>query len=199
MTAPVARLTCLVSATDDLDLLPGLARAGVDGLQVRAKDLSTRELAALVRAVLEAVASYDVVVSVNDRVDVALATGAAGVHLGADDLSIADARRLGPDLQIGATCRTRADVVAAASAGADYAGFGPVLATDSKPGLPDPLGVSAIREAAGVVPLIAIGGVTATTAAAARTAGAHGVAVIGAIWRHPHPVAAAEELVTAIA
>lgn len=195
----VPRLSCLVSAADDLSLLPALAEAGVDGFQVRAKDLSTRELVALTRVVIDAVRRYGARVLVNDRLDVALAAGADGVHLGADDLAVADARRLAPDLMVGATCRTRAGAEAAAADGADYAGFGPLLATTSKAGLPAPLGVAAVRAAAGVLPLVAIGGLSAPTAADARAAGAHGVAVIGAIWRQPDPLAAAKELVAAVA
>lgn len=192
----VPRLTCLVSDTDDLSLLPALAEAGVDGFQVRAKGLTTRSLVALSRAVVGAVRPYDARVLVNDRLDVALAAGADGVHLGADDLAVADARRLAPGLLVGATCRDRAGAGAAATAGADYAGFGPLFATTSKVGLPAPLGLDAVRAATGVLPLVAIGGLTAATAAEARAAGAHGVAVIGAIWRHPDPLAAAKELVT---
>ncbi|HVK27274.1 MAG TPA: thiamine phosphate synthase [Nocardioides sp.] len=195
----VPRLFCLVSDTDDLSLLPALAEAGTDGFQVRAKGRSTRSLVALSRAVIEAVRPYDARVLVNDRLDVALAAGADGVHLGADDLAVADARRLAPGLMIGATCRTRAGAEAAAADGADYAGFGPLFATASKAGLPAPLGVDAVGVAAGVLPLVAIGGLTAATAADARAAGAHGVAVIGAIWRHRDPVAAAKELVAAVA
>jgi thiamine-phosphate pyrophosphorylase len=191
-------LFCLVAQRDDLTLLPALAEAGVDGFQVRDKSLATGALADLARAVIAAVRPSGATVVVNDRLDVALATGADGVHLGADDLAVADARRLAPSLLIGATCRSRAEVVAAARAGADYAGFGPVFATDSKPGLPAPLGVSAVTEAAGVLPLVAIGGLSAATAADVRAAGAHGVAVIGGVWRHPDPVAAAKELVAAV-
>lgn len=191
-----ARVFCLVSETDDLALLPHLAAAGVDGFQVRAKGLTTRRLTELTAAVLRAVP--DRVVVVNDRVDVALAAGAHGVHLGAEDLPVADARRIGPRLLVGATCRTRVDVAAARASGASYAGIGPIFATTSKAGLPDPLGPDAISEAAGILPLIAIGGVTAATAGPLRSAGAHGVAAIGAIWRQPDPVLAAKELVTAI-
>ena len=90
------RIFCLVSDRDDLSLLPALAEAGVDGFQVRAKDVGTRELVALTRRVIDAVAPYDALVTVNDRVDVALAAGAGGVHLGADDLDVADARRIAP-------------------------------------------------------------------------------------------------------
>lgn len=196
MPAPVARLYCLVSETDDLALLPALADAGVDGFQVRAKTSTTRELAGLTRDVLAAVRRYDAQVIVNDRLDVALAVGAHGVHLGTDDLAVADARRLAPHLIVGATCRSRAALETAATDGADYAGFGPVFATASKAGLSAPLGPEALTAAAGVLPLIAIGGVDATTAGEVRAAGAHGVAVIGAIWRHPDPVTAAKELVT---
>lgn len=194
----LARLFCLVSATDDLDLLEDLALAGVTGFQVRDKDATTRELVALTRLVLAAVRPSGATVIVDDRLDVALATGADGVHLGADDLSVADARRLAPDLVIGTTCRSAEAVHRAAADGATYAGFGPVFATASKSGLPDPLGVEAITAAAGVLPLIAIGGLDADRARQCREAGAHGVAVIGALWRHPDPLAAAKELMTAV-
>ncbi|GCD91243.1 thiamine phosphate synthase [Nocardioides sp. LS1] len=193
------RLFCLVDATDDLSLLPALASAGVGGFQVRAKAVDDRALLALTRAVRSAVEEYGALVVVDDRVDVALAAGAAGVHLGATDLPVADARRIAPGLVVGATCRSRAEVVAAREQGADYAGFGPVFATTSKVGLPDPLGVAAVAAAAGVLPLVAIGGIDAAGAALVRAAGAHGVAVIGSIWRPPDPVAAAKELLTAVA
>ena len=193
------RLFCLVDATDDLSLLPALASAGVGGFQVRAKTVDDRALLALTRAVRSAVEEYGALVVVDDRVDVALAAGAAGVHLGASDLPVADARRVAPGLVVGATCRSRAEVVAARAQGADYAGFGPVFASTSKAGLPDPLGVAAVAAATGVLPLVAIGGIDATGASLARAAGAHGVAVIGSIWRPPDPVAAAKELLAAVA
>jgi thiamine-phosphate pyrophosphorylase len=192
-------LFCLVDATDDLDLLPDLARVGVDGFQVRAKGLADRDVLALTTLVVGAVRPHGAVVVVNDRVDVALAARADGVHLGAEDLPVRAARALGPDLLVGATCRDRSAVAAARADGADYAGFGPVGASGSKAGLPAPLGVGALTTAADVLPLVAIGGIDAATAAAARVAGAHAVAVIGAIWRRPDPVGAAEELVAAVA
>lgn len=194
---PVPRLTCLVSDRDDLSLLPLLAEEGVDGFQVRAKDLGGRDLTALVEGVVSLVRPAGAVVTVNDRLDVALAAGADGVHLGSADLPVAAARRVAPDLLVGATFRSRAEVERAASDGADYAGFGPVFATASKPGLPAPVGVPAVSAAAGVLPLVAIGGLDAGRAASVLAAGAHGVAVIGAVWRHPDPVLAAKELVVA--
>jgi thiamine-phosphate pyrophosphorylase len=182
----------LVDATRDLAMLPALADAGVDGFQVRAKGLTDAALLALTGRVIDAVTGTPVVV--NDRVDIALAAGAHGVHLGADDLPVAEARRLGPDLLIGGTCRSRQAAIAARDAGADYAGFGPISATTSKTGLPQPLGVAALEAASDVLPLIAIGGITPESADAVRAAGAHGIAVIGAIWESRDPVHAVSRL-----
>lgn len=188
----VPRFFCLVDATRDLALLPALAAAGVDGFQVRAKGLTDAALFQLTRRVISAADGTTVVV--NDRVDIALAAGADGVHLGADDLPVAEARRIAPGLLIGGTCRSREAAIATRDAGADYAGFGPINATASKVGLPAPLGVEALHAAAAVLPLIAIGGITQTSAAAVTAAGAHGIAVIGAIWDSHDPVAAARAL-----
>lgn len=190
---------CLVPAGADPRVLGALAEAGVAGFQVRAKGLTDADLLRLAGTVIDAVRPQGATVVVNDRVDVALAAGADGVHLGRDDLPVAAARRLAPGLIVGATCRDRSQAEAAARDGADYAGFGPVFATSSKTGLPAPLGLDAITAAAGPLPLVVIGGIEATTARAARDAGAHGVAVIGAIWRQRDPVAAAKELVDAVA
>ena len=195
----VPKLFCLVSSSDDLALLPALAEAGVDGFQVRDKTATTRELVELTRVVRASVETYGATVVVNDRLDVALAAGAAGVHLGADDLPVREARRIAPGLLVGATCRSRDQVAAAADAGADYAGFGPLFATQSKTGLPDPFGLGVLADAHGVLPLIGIGGIDAERAGGARAAGAHGVAVIGGLWRQPDPVLAAKELVAAVA
>ena len=200
--AAVPRVCALVSDADDLSLLPALADAGVDGFQVRAKSLTDRDLVALVHRVTDLLTrpatGRDVPVLVCDRVDVALAAGADGVHVGADDLPVSDVRRIAPHLVVGATCRDRAAVEQARTDGADYAGFGPVWETSSKAGLPAPLGPSAVTAAAGVLPLLAIGGVDAARAGEAVAAGAHGVAVIGGLWRQPDPVHAAEELVRAV-
>jgi thiamine-phosphate pyrophosphorylase len=193
------RIFCLVDVADDLSLLPALAETGVDGFQVRAKGLTDVALVAFTKSVIAAVRPSGAVVVVNDRIDVALATGADGVHLGRDDLPIAAARGLVPGLLVGATCRDRAQAQQAATDEADYAGFGPVFATTSKTGLPAPLGVDAVRAAAGILPLVAIGGIDAVTARAVLEAGAEGVAVIGAIWRQRDPVAAAKELLAVVA
>ena len=197
-TDVLPRIFCLVSEHDDLSLLPGIAQAGVGGFQVRAKSLGGRELVDLTDLVIAAVRPQGALVVVDDRLDVALAAGADGVHLGPSDIAVSAARLIAPRLVVGATCRSRADVAAAAVAGADYAGFGPVFATESKPGLPEPLGPQAVTAAAGVLPLVAIGGIDAASARSLVDAGASGVAVIGAIWRHPDPVMAAKELAAAL-
>lgn len=194
----VPSLFCLVAESADRGLLRALAQAGVAGFQVRAKGLTDADLLAFTAAVIEDVRPHGAAVVVNDRVDIALVAGADGVHLGRSDLPVAAARRLAPDLLVGATCRDRDQVAAAAADGADYAGIGPVFATSSKAGLPSPLGLDAVTASAGPLPLVAIGGIEPATARAARAAGAHGVAVIGAIWRQPDPLAAAKELLEAV-
>ena len=201
--AVLPRVFCLVGPDDDLSLLPALAARGVTGFQVRDKTSEDRDCLALVVTVMASLASYDVMVVVDDRLDVALAAGADGVHLGAHDLPVPSARRLADALDrpfvIGATCRDATQVRAAADGGADYAGFGPIGVSGSKADLPDPLGVAALKAAAGSLPLVAIGGIDVPTAREVRAAGGHGVAVIGAVWRARDPLRAAEELVAAVA
>jgi thiamine-phosphate pyrophosphorylase len=186
---------CLVSSADDLALLPALVGAGVDCFQVRDKELSGRELVRLTCRVLAA----GVTVVVNDRVDVALASGAHGVHVGAADLEARDVRRIASALIVGVTCRDEGEVRAAGAAGADYAGVGPVFASSSKADLPAPIGLSGLGNAvAGGLPVIGIGGIDVRNVRSVGEAGAAGVAVIGSIWRAPDPVAAAGALVSAM-
>lgn len=189
------KLMCLVSSGDDLSVLPALVAAGVDCFQVRDKTLDGAGLVALTRAALATGAT----VVVNDRVDVALVAGAHGVHVGATDLAVADVRRIAPGLLLGATCRSAADVAAAAAAGADYAGVGPVFVSSSKSGLPEPLGPTGLGDVVGTgLPVVAIGGIAPRNVGLVAGAGAHGVAVIGGIWREPDPVAAVRALAEAL-
>lgn len=204
----VPRLMCIVSSDDDLTMLPGLVRAGVDAVQVRDKRLGRAGLLSLTSRVRALAPTAQVVV--NDRLDVALEAGADGVHLGAADLPVAEARAFAEEalargllarrLLIGATCRSAADVLAASEDGADYAGVGPVFATTSKDGLPDPLGPEGLRAAVvpGGVPVLGIGGITSVEVSEVIAAGAHGVAVIGGIWRAADPVGAAQALAAVV-
>jgi thiamine-phosphate pyrophosphorylase len=189
----VPRLHVITPVVPVASLRP-LVTAGVDAIQVRDKAADDRELLEFVGDVL----ALGITVIVNDRVDVALATGAHGVHLGARDLPVGSVRLLAPELLIGATCRSREDALAARAAGASYVGVGPVFASTTKPDLPAPLGVVGLAEVRGVLPVIAIGGITAGTVPSLTTAGAHGVAVVAAVSQAPDPPAAARELASAL-
>ncbi len=134
---------------------------------------------------------------VNDRIDVALAVDADGVHLGQTDLPIEDARRIAPELWIGVSTHDLAQVRAACEAGADYLGFGPVFATTTKRN-PDPVqgldGLRAAVAAAAGRPVVASGGLTAAQAGDVYRTGAHAICAIGAVNGAPDPRAAAREL-----
>ncbi|MGN9906171.1 thiamine phosphate synthase [Phytohabitans sp. LJ34] len=167
-------------------------------VQVRVEDDATDrdayELAARVRALC---AEAGATCLVNDRLHIALAVGADGGHVGALDLPVAAARRvLGPRAILGATAREPATAKAAVDAGASYLGVGPAYATTTKDGLPPPIGVDGVAAVASAVdvPVIAIAGVTAERIPELRAAGAHGVAVIGALSRAPDPAEAARAL-----
>jgi thiamine-phosphate pyrophosphorylase len=133
---------------------------------------------------------------VNDRIDVALAADADGVHLGQTDLAIEDARRVAPDLWIGVSTHDLAQVRAACDAGADYLGFGPVFPTTTKQD-PDPVqgldGLRAAVIAAAGRPVVAIGGITAPQVAAVYRSGAHALCAISAVNRARDPRDAARQ------
>ena len=158
------------------------ARGGVDVIQIREPDLPDREMAGLVRAVVAATAATAARVLVNDRVDVAIVAGAAGVHLRADSPPASRVRAIVPKgFVIGRSVHTRAEVDAAiADGGADYLLFGTVFPSAGKPQGHPVAGLDALREvcAATTLPVIAIGGMTEARAAAAVGAGAAGVAAV---------------------
>ncbi|MFF5053729.1 thiamine phosphate synthase [Micromonospora sp. NPDC000663] len=172
-------------------------------VQVRVEDSATdREAYELTGAVLALCTPYGATCLVNDRLHVALAAGAAGGHVGADDLPIGAARLvLGPTAVLGATARAPGTATGAVTAGASYLGVGPCHATSTKAGLPDPIGPEGVRAVADAVdvPVIAIGGVTAARVPALRAAGAYGVAVVGAISTAADPARATAELLRALA
>ena len=161
------------------------ARAGVDWIQLREKDLSGRALAELLREALRRVPAGCRIV-LNDRLDVACALGAGGVHLGRESLSVEDARRLvggrgaTQDFLVGASTHSLAAALSAEKAGADYLVFGPVYATPSKAQYGPPQGIERLREVCHAVslPVLAIGGITVENARACLEAGAAGIAAI---------------------
>ena len=190
--------------------LAGLARAAVAGgctlIQYRDKDADGRTLVAHARALKAALAGTRVPLLVNDRVDVALAAGADGVHLGQEDMHAADARRImGPGAIIGVTIKTPAQGDELYRLPVDYACIGGVFATASKANPEPPVGLDGFsrvafraRLAGGRIPVGAIAGIDAANAASVIGAGADGIAVISAIFSADDVAAAARRLRTVI-
>jgi thiamine-phosphate pyrophosphorylase len=179
-----------------------LAAGGATLVQLRDKHGSTRVMVEAARAIKSALAPARIPLIVNDRADVALAAGADGVHVGQDDMAVADARRLlGPAAIIGLSIKTPAQAEAAPVELLDYVGIGGVYATTSKDNPTPPIGVAGLARIAEVfrrrapkLPLCAIAGIDATNAGAAVAAGADGIAVISALSLAPSPRDAAHEL-----
>ena len=163
--------------TDSPDVAARAACDGVDMIQIRAKELSARALARLVREVVANAGHSRILV--NTRTDVALACGAHGVHLPAGSMAPHTIRRIAPPgFLIGVSCHTIAELQAAEREGADFAVYGPVFPSVTKP--LTPIGMQAFREAAASVrlPVFALGGVTAENSTHCMEAGAAGIAGI---------------------
>ncbi|GAB5376095.1 MAG: thiamine phosphate synthase [Acuticoccus sp.] len=176
---------------------------GVSLIQWRDKSGATADQVAAVRAL---VAASAVPVLVNDRADVALAAGAAGVHVGHGDLTPAEARAIvGPDAIVGLTIHSLEEAAAADGAPIDYASVGGVFETTSKVNSHPPIGLDGfagvaarLRRVRPGLPVVAIAGITTERAAALAAAGADGVAVMSAITRAPDPREAAAALLSAV-
>jgi thiamine-phosphate pyrophosphorylase len=171
---------------------------GATMVQYRNPDAKTRILVDEARAILTLTKPAKIPFIVNDRVDVALAVGADGVHVGQADMRVADVRRLiGPAPIVGLSITSEADLDVSDFRGVDYLGVGPVFATSTKPDAAPPINVGGLEAivARTKIPIVAIGGLHAGNAADAITAGAAGVAVVSAICESPDPSAATKELV----
>jgi thiamine-phosphate pyrophosphorylase len=159
-------------------------RAGVDIVQIREKDLTSRELLALVEEALRAsreLGRGGARLLLNDRVDVALAGGADGVHLAAHSMPVEVVRRFAPrPFVIGVSCHSLGDAMAAESGGADYLVLGPVFETPSKLGYGPPLGLEKLRNVTSRIriPVLALGGITVERIRPCLEAGASGIAGI---------------------
>jgi thiamine-phosphate pyrophosphorylase len=207
-SARLARLSGLYALVGDASSAGGAgpaaqAEAALDGgariIQVRIKAAPSGQVLEAARRIV-ALAAGRALVIVNDRADLAALSGADGVHLGEEDLPVADARAVvGPGLLVGRSTRTLADGLAALAAGADHVGFGPVFATATKAIEAAPRGLAMLREvAAGLpAPVVAIGGIGLETIGAVAGAGAAAAAVIGALFDGPDPRARAAALAAA--
>jgi thiamine-phosphate pyrophosphorylase len=190
----------LLKGRDPIEACRLAVAGGATLVQARLKHASARELLDLTRALVRALA---VPVIVNDRVDVALAAGAAGAHLGQDDPPVARIRpHVPPGFLLGISVGSPAEAERARAWPADYWSVGPCFATAHKIDAGPPLGVEGFgrlaRLAPGGTPVIGIGGIEAANAAAVVRAGAAGVAVIGAVWTASDPAAAARALRAAV-
>jgi thiamine-phosphate pyrophosphorylase len=178
-------------------IVESAVRGGVTLVQLRAKSLSGREFVELGRRIAGRLAKTGIPLIVNDRLDVALACGASGAHVGQEDMPVAMARRiLGPGRTIGLSVNTPEEAVRAERDGADYVGAGPTYATSTKETALDvlgPEGVGRIKRAVRI-PVVAIGGIAAENASAVAASGADGIAVVSAILDAPDARRAAEEL-----
>lgn len=166
------------------DLVAAAVAGGATMIQLREKAWPARRVVEAGRRLLEITRRAGVPLIVNDRVDIAMAVGAEGVHVGPDDLPVADARLLlGPEKIIGASAATVEEAMAAQVEGADYVGVGSIFPTGSKPDAGDAIGVEPLTRirAAVKIAVVAIGGITHANAILAIRAGADGVAVISAV------------------
>jgi len=178
--------------------LAGLAIAGgADTIQFREKSGSTKQMILTATSLQALCRAAGVAFIVNDRVDVAIACGADGVHLGQDDFNIPLARKLlGDRAIIGGSASTVEEARKCLTEGADYIGFGPVFPTGSKADAGPVSGLEVLRQVVETIPLpiVAIGGITTENAPLVMEAGAHGIAVISAVCCQTDPTGAARSL-----
>lgn len=190
-------------ALSPMDVCDAWLDAGISLIQLRAKHLGAADMLGLASALSDRVRAAGAAFIVNDRVDVAVLSGADGVHLGQDDLATSDARRLmAPHAVIGRSTHNDVQVRSAVGEGATYVAIGPVFSTSSK-ARPDPVvGLDGVDRARAIVqprglPLVAIGGITLARAPDVIAAGADAVAVIADLLG-PNPAARAREWIAAL-
>jgi thiamine-phosphate pyrophosphorylase len=180
------------------DVVEAAVSGGVNVVQLREKDLPSGDLYGLALRLRQIVGTQAILL-VNDRIDVALSTGAHGVELGGNAMPTEVVRKLAPDLLIGRSVHGVAPAAEAVANGADLLVVGTMFASRSHPGLP-PVGPPLVRKIAGLasVPLVGIGGITPANATQVIAAGASGVAAISAITGALDPRDAATRLVAAV-
>lgn len=184
------------------EIVSRMLAGGARLIQLRDKEASAKEMMEAARECLELTRAAGAKLIINDRVDVAMVTDADGVHLGQEDLTVAEARALlGPDKIIGISTHSLAQVEAALTTTVDYIAVGPIFTTTTKSNPEPVVGLELLRQARSLtsLPLVAIGGITLATAPKVLAAGADSIAVISALYPPPTELSLAENFAQALA
>jgi thiamine-phosphate pyrophosphorylase len=183
------------------DIISRILPAGVKLIQLREKSLSKKQLFELALRIRSMTRDAGALLIINDHLDVAIAAGADGVHLGQDDLPVSVARRLAPDLILGASSHSIEEAVLAEQEGASYVNIGPIYPTGTKKWTSEFLGPSSIRKISSHIhiPFTVMGGIKKEHIAVLKAEGAKTLAVVTAVTAAPDPAAAAKEILDHIA
>ncbi len=181
-----------------VDVVEEALKGGVRGVQLREKDLTSRELYELAYDLRKLTTRYGARLLINDRVDIALAVEADGVHLGLNSMPIHRVRRLlGGDRLIGLSCHNQINAIMAQENGADFITFGPVYYTPSKANYGKPVGVERLESVSHLleIPVFALGGIKKGNIPEVMAAGAAGISLVSAIIAHDDPRSEAEAMI----
>jgi thiamine-phosphate pyrophosphorylase len=187
----------LARGRSTFEVVKAAVSGGVTCIQLREKNCSTLEFIEQAQAIKNFLGARKIPLIINDRLDVALAVGADGVHLGQSDMPLEMARKIaGPSMLIGISAESVQDAIEAENGGADYLGVSPIYATPTKTDTAPPLGLQGLREIKNRVkiPLVGIGGLNKSNAVEVIRTGADGVAVVSAIVAADDPETAAMNL-----
>jgi len=195
-------VTCqaLSAGRSDLEVLDGILAGGARIVQLREKDMPPAALYELAVAFRRKTSEAGALLIINDHIDLALAADADGVHLGQNDMPLAAARRIAPELILGRSTHNRGQALEAEAQGADYVNIGPIYPTGTKPEHTTFLGPEAIREIGPLlkIPFTVMGGINESNIAPVLAAGARRIAVVSAVTRAPDVRAAVARLVELI-
>lgn len=181
------------------DCVEEAIKGGVTIVQIREKDASTREFYNIAKEVKEVTDKYNIPLIINDRLDIALAVDAAGVHLGQSDMSIEVARKiLGEEKIIGISAGNLEEALEAEKSGADYLGIGAIFYTGTKKDIDEPIGLEGLKEIINKIkiPSVAIGGINKDNTEDVIKTGVNGISVISAILGYEDTKKASEELLS---
>ena len=183
-----------------VEVVEAALRAGVKLVQLREKNLPLGDLLPLAEEVRAMTSAADALLIINDRIDIAMAVGADGVHLGQDDFPVTSARRLAPDMIIGASSHSTEEAVEAQADGASYVNIGPLFPTNTKEWEEDYLGIAGLMEISRAlsVPFTVMGGIKLNHVPDLRKAGAEVIALVTAVTAATDPAVAAGELLRMI-